>query len=96
MLSLTGVEQKAGSVLRSEQYIPLYDDIVEIKLTTMRRNIILFLGILTLVTACNGQTAASKKSADYLNEQPVKGDLWLGTHQNGVYKFNGTNFEKFR
>ncbi len=25
-----------------------------------------------------------------------EGDLWLGTHQNGVYKFNGTNFEKFR
>jgi ligand-binding sensor domain-containing protein len=24
-----------------------------------------------------------------------KGELWLGTHKNGTYKFNGTTFEKF-
>jgi len=24
-----------------------------------------------------------------------KGDLWLGTHENGAYKFNGQSFEKF-
>jgi hypothetical protein len=23
------------------------------------------------------------------------GVLWLGTHENGAYKFNGTTFEKF-
>jgi hypothetical protein len=74
LLPLTGVGQKAGSVLRSGWYMPLYDDIAKIKLTTMKRNIILFLSILTLVTARNGQTATSKKSTDYLNEQPVKGD----------------------
>lgn len=25
-----------------------------------------------------------------------RGDLWLGTHAAGVYKFNGKAFEKFR
>ena len=25
-----------------------------------------------------------------------RGDLWLGTHEAGAYKFNGTTFEKFR
>ena len=24
------------------------------------------------------------------------GYLWLGTHENGAYKFNGTSFEKFK
>lgn len=24
------------------------------------------------------------------------GDLWLGTHENGAYKFNGKTFEKFK
>ena len=24
------------------------------------------------------------------------GDLWLGTHENGAFKFNGTTFEKFK
>lgn len=23
------------------------------------------------------------------------GDLWLGTHENGAFKFNGQTFEKF-
>ena len=25
-----------------------------------------------------------------------RGDLWLGTHEAGAYKFNGKTFEKFR
>jgi hypothetical protein len=24
------------------------------------------------------------------------GDLWLGTHEHGAYKFNGESFERFR
>jgi len=24
-----------------------------------------------------------------------KGDIWLGTNENGAYKFNGITFEKF-
>jgi hypothetical protein len=24
------------------------------------------------------------------------GELWLGTHENGAYKFNGNTFEKFK
>lgn len=25
-----------------------------------------------------------------------RGDLWLGTHEAGAYRFNGKTFEKFR
>ncbi|MBK6838282.1 MAG: hypothetical protein IPG90_08380 [Bacteroidetes bacterium] len=25
-----------------------------------------------------------------------KGELWLGTHEEGVYKFNGTSFERMK
>jgi hypothetical protein len=25
-----------------------------------------------------------------------RGDLWLGTHEAGAYKFNGKSFEKFK
>jgi ligand-binding sensor domain-containing protein len=24
------------------------------------------------------------------------GDLWLGTHENGAFKFNGQSFEQFK
>ncbi|WP_236641989.1 two-component regulator propeller domain-containing protein [Dokdonia sinensis] len=38
----------------------------------------------------------SKQIALFSIYKDNKGDLWLGTHENGAYKFNGTTFEKFK
>ncbi|MGJ8593317.1 MAG: two-component regulator propeller domain-containing protein [Aquaticitalea sp.] len=38
----------------------------------------------------------SKQITLYSIFKDNKGDLWLGTHDNGAYIFNGTGFEKFQ
>ncbi|WP_189319469.1 ligand-binding sensor domain-containing protein [Leeuwenhoekiella nanhaiensis] len=37
----------------------------------------------------------SKQIAIFSIYKDNEGDLWLGTHENGAYRFNGTAFEKF-
>jgi len=37
----------------------------------------------------------SKEETRFYIYKDLHGDLWLGTHEAGVYKFNGKTFEKF-
>jgi len=76
------------------------------KLTTL-----LLFSILSTLTSCNGQSSYQQRNADkYAKGDTVKelgssimviyqdknGELWLGTHENGAYKYNGKTFEKFK
>ncbi len=43
----------------------------------------------------DNSTSLSQKSVKSIYEDK-QGGLWLGTHGDGVYKFNGKAFEKYR
>lgn len=101
---------KSQPSLSPKRYWQLYDDTETIKQATMKRNIFLFLGILTLLTSCNGSIPNTKKSADHFVNgdtvkelgssimvvyQDSKDVYWFGSWETGVYRYDGKTMMNF-